>query len=118
MILLQVNCIKMAPPLVEELKLLENDGVETFDAFLQVTVLVVAPVICIISDNPRALEKKTHSNSNFYEASAIVSSAEYMLIYACSEDKLPGSQLNEVEVASHVTEKVFVATPIPIEYYL
>ena len=56
MIPLQVNCIEMAPPLVEELKLLENDGVETFDAFLQVTVLVVAPVICIICDNPRASE--------------------------------------------------------------
>lgn len=46
----------MAPPFVEELKFLENNGVQTFDAHLQTTVLVVAPVICIICDNPRASE--------------------------------------------------------------
>ena len=46
----------MTPPLVEELKLLESDGMQAFDAFLQKTVLVIAPVICIICDNPRASE--------------------------------------------------------------
>ena len=46
----------MAPPLVEELKLLESKCVETFDAALQRKVLVVAPVLCIICDNPCASE--------------------------------------------------------------
>ena len=46
----------MAQPIVEELKLLESDGVLMFDAHLQITVLVVALVICIICDNPRASE--------------------------------------------------------------
>ena len=50
----------MASPLVEKLKLLESNGVQAFDAHLQVTVLVVAPVICIICDNPRASEITSH----------------------------------------------------------
>ena len=52
----QVDCIEMAPPLVKELKSLESKGVETFDAALQRKVLVVAPVLCVICDNPRASE--------------------------------------------------------------
>ena len=50
----------MAPPIVDELKKLEVDGVEGYDAHLQTTVLVVAPVICIICDNPRASEVTNH----------------------------------------------------------
>ena len=46
----------MAPPIVEELKQLEYHGMEMYDAHLQATVLVVAPVICVICDNPRASE--------------------------------------------------------------
>ena len=46
----------MAPPIVEELKNLQYHGMETHDAHLQATLLVVAPVICVICDNPRASE--------------------------------------------------------------
>ena len=46
----------MTPPIVDELKLLETDGIVAFDAFLQVKVLVVAPIMCVICDNPRASE--------------------------------------------------------------
>lgn len=46
----------MVSPIVEELKVLERDGIEAFDAHLQTTLVVVAPVICIICDNPRASE--------------------------------------------------------------
>ena len=52
----QVDCIEMAPPIVEELKELESEGIEMFDAYLQTKVLVVAPVLCVICDNPRASE--------------------------------------------------------------
>ena len=44
----QVNCIDMTPPIVEELKSLEEEGVMAFDVFLQTMVFVVAPVICTI----------------------------------------------------------------------
>ena len=53
--MLQVNCVQIAPPIVEELKSLEMDGFKAFDAFLR-EVLVVAPVIRFIGDNPRNLE--------------------------------------------------------------
>ena len=46
----------MTPPIVDELKLLKTDGIVAFDAFLQVKVSVVAPVMCVICDNPRASE--------------------------------------------------------------
>lgn len=52
----QVDCIEMSRPIVEALKLLECRGVETYDAFLRTMVCVVAPVICVICDNPRASE--------------------------------------------------------------
>ena len=44
----------MTPPIVEELKSLEEEGVMAFDAFLQTMVFVVSPVICITCENPRA----------------------------------------------------------------
>ena len=44
---LQVHCIDMAAPLVKDLKLLETNGVQAFDAHLRACVLVVARVICI-----------------------------------------------------------------------
>ena len=45
----------MAKPLVQELNLLEK-GVIMYDSFLQDDILVGAPVLCIICDNPRASE--------------------------------------------------------------
>lgn len=46
----------MAVPIVEELKGLVEEGMITHDAFLQEEVLIVAPVICVVSDNPRTSE--------------------------------------------------------------
>eukprot|EP00731_Ephydatia_muelleri_P012809 Em0007g119a len=43
-------------PIVEELLLLESEGIEAYDAFSDCQVLVVAPLICVICDNPRAKE--------------------------------------------------------------
>ena len=50
----------MSPPIVEELMLLEARGVEAYDASLHTMVLVQAPVICVICDNPRASEVTNH----------------------------------------------------------
>lgn len=50
----------MTPPLVEELRSLEMEGVETFDAYHGEKVLVVAPIICFVCDNPRASEVVNH----------------------------------------------------------
>ncbi len=50
----------MAEPLVTEQLELEQNGIEAYDAMLKLNVLVVAPVICILADNPRASELLNH----------------------------------------------------------
>jgi len=55
-----VSAIEMAQPLVTELIHLEREGIEMYDAMLQLNVLVVTPVICILADNPRASELLNH----------------------------------------------------------
>eukprot|EP00731_Ephydatia_muelleri_P024584 Em0016g855a len=47
---------KRSVPIVEELLLLESEGIEAYDAFSDCQVWVVAPLICVICDNPRAKE--------------------------------------------------------------
>ncbi len=55
-----VSAIDMAEPLVTEQLELEQNGIEAYDAMLKLNVLVVAPVICILADNPRASELLNH----------------------------------------------------------
>ena len=42
--------------MVEELVMLEQNGTKAYDAHDKKEVLVMAPVLCIIGDNPRASE--------------------------------------------------------------
>ena len=48
----QVAVLEMARPIVEELLMLEK-GVQMFDAYLGKDVLIVAPVLAVLGDNPR-----------------------------------------------------------------
>ena len=50
----------MAEPLVKDLLELEENGIVTYDAYLNEEVLVVTPIICLICDNPRASELVNH----------------------------------------------------------
>eukprot|EP00731_Ephydatia_muelleri_P021815 Em0014g406a len=52
----KVSPLDQSVPIVEELLLLESEGIEAYDAFSDCQVLVVAPLICVICDNPRAKE--------------------------------------------------------------
>ena len=54
--IIQVDCIELAVPMVEELVMLEQNGTKAYDAHEKKEVLVMAPVLCIICDNPRASE--------------------------------------------------------------
>ena len=49
-----VPVLEMAEPIAEELLHLESEGLTVHDAYLDCEVLVVAPLLCIICDNPRA----------------------------------------------------------------
>lgn len=55
-----VSAVGMSEAIVQELILLENEGITVYDAFLESNVLVVAPLMCLIGDNPRASELMNH----------------------------------------------------------
>ena len=51
-----MDSIELAAPMVEELNALETHGMIAYDAFLSCEALIIAPVLCVICDNPRASE--------------------------------------------------------------
>lgn len=59
----QANARELMEPLVAELKMLE-EGVPVYDAHLQQEVLVVAPVLAFLCDNPRHSELLNHAGGN------------------------------------------------------
>ena len=58
-----ISSLDMARPISEDLARLENEGVEMYDAQSQEKVLVVAPLMLIICDNPHASELVNHLGS-------------------------------------------------------
>lgn len=54
------SAVEMSEAIVPELKLLERDGIEAYDAWLEQEVIVLAPLMCVIADNPRASELVNH----------------------------------------------------------
>lgn len=59
----KTSVVELSEPVVEELKVLEEVGIEAYDAGLQTDVLLVAPVLCVICDNPRQSEIMNHLGS-------------------------------------------------------
>ena len=55
-----LSFLEMAESIAQELTQLEIHGLEVYDAHLRQPVLVVAPVLCAICDNPRASEMLNH----------------------------------------------------------
>eukprot|EP00731_Ephydatia_muelleri_P004501 Em0002g677a len=59
-----VSPLDLSEPITQQLTALETEGVfNTFDASHQETVLVVAPLMCIVCDNPRASVLLNHLGS-------------------------------------------------------
>ena len=56
----RVSALDICPPIVEDLFRLETEGIVTYDAHLREDVLAVAPVLCVLCDNPRASEINNH----------------------------------------------------------
>ena len=59
--------MEMVKPLVKQFLALE-DGIVHFDALLQCDVIVVAPILCFLCDNPRASQLCSHmgATSNMF----------------------------------------------------
>ena len=54
----------MATPIAEELHDLETYGVEVYDDYHKTNSVVLSPVLCFLSDNPRASEICNHLGSS------------------------------------------------------
>ena len=48
--------LEMAEPITEQLMQLETEGIVDYDCLLHCELLVVAQLLCVISDKPRASE--------------------------------------------------------------
>lgn len=59
----KVKTLELAEPIVKDLIKLER-GVVMYDAYFQKKVVVVAPVLCIMADNPRSSELLNHGGSS------------------------------------------------------
>lgn len=58
-----VSSLEMAEPIAKELILLEEKGVELYDALHKCNVHVFCPLLLVICDNPRASELLNHRGS-------------------------------------------------------
>lgn len=56
----KADWLQMAKPLVDDLLELERRGLAMYDAYLEEEVIVIAPVICVLADNPRASDITSH----------------------------------------------------------
>ncbi len=54
------NVLDMAEPLVNDLMELESNGIIASDGFLDCDMLLVAPVMAVLADNPRHSEIMSH----------------------------------------------------------
>ena len=59
----QVAVLDMASPVVADLKMLEK-GMVTYDACLKKDILLLAPTMAILSDNPRHSELLNHAGGS------------------------------------------------------
>ena len=60
----RVGVLEMIEPIIPDLRMLETTGFLMFDAHLQQEVLVIAPVLLGMHDNPRASEVVNHMGSS------------------------------------------------------
>lgn len=54
------SAVDMAEAIASELLSLDREGIEAYDAMLDQQVIVLSPLMCILADNPRALELLNH----------------------------------------------------------
>ena len=60
----KVSVLKMSQPISDELLCLELEELEVYDSYLQQNVLVVAPLLLLMADDPTASELINHTWSS------------------------------------------------------
>ena len=59
----EVDRRELAEGFIGDLVMLEKEGISVYDAYLGCEVLLIAPVLAVICDNPRASELTSHMGS-------------------------------------------------------
>lgn len=82
----------MAKPLIEDFLALESDGIVVYDAHLECDALLVAPVICILADNPRHCEIVNHlgTSAKMYCRICMVSVTSVFPFFPVSQNCISG----------------------------
>eukprot|EP00731_Ephydatia_muelleri_P006261 Em0003g509a len=88
--------LDMSKPISEELVRLEQEGVVVYDALYKEMVLVIAPLMCIVCDNPRASELLNHLGS---------SAIKYCRICMCDKTENP-DELSELRTMSLALQQI------------
>jgi len=87
-------------PLVEDLKMLWEDGVETFDAFTSKTFMMRAMLFCTINDFPAYGNLSGYSVIFFYCMRhwqlVVISMKDNIVVWLCSLHRPPPNHLRQV----------------------
>ena len=75
----KVSLLDQCVPIVEELLLLESEGIDVYYAFSNCQVRVVAPLLYVIYDNPRAKELCNQLASSRYQGNLGISVLEHLV---------------------------------------
>ena len=75
----RVTAIKMAEPIVHELKFLKSSGVLCYNGFLNCSAIVLACVIGVMCDNHQASELLNHAGSIANKYCCICTMSSYLL---------------------------------------
>lgn len=75
-----VSPLDLSGPIAQELATLETEGALVFDAYFQEVVLVIAPLIIIVCDNPRASDLVNHLGSKALKYCRICMASYYHCI--------------------------------------
>eukprot|EP00731_Ephydatia_muelleri_P002721 Em0001g2721a len=101
----KVTPLEMSQQIVSELNVLETTGIEVYDASACTTALVIAPLILIICDNPRASELLGHLGSTALKYCRIcMADKNDSPTIVCEQRNLMQAQMQTLQIELEVSE--------------
>ena len=67
-----VSVLEMSEPRAADLKYLETEGAEAYHLHLQQVVIILAPLMCLVADNPRVLSHLGGSARNYHRICTVI----------------------------------------------
>ncbi|XP_064391380.1 uncharacterized protein LOC135339165 isoform X2 [Halichondria panicea] len=101
----EMDCIDLAEGFIEDLVKLETEGIVVYDAHLQCEVLLIATVIALICDNPRASELTSHLGSAAKHYCRICMSNRDTTAHMISRRRSKEASLNQMGIINRAQTK-------------